>query len=200
MSAHIAKVLLAVAVNFALFIIIPLLHGLFGMFYAPRAAALSPRQVVTEIIQPKKEERKELRSRIRQVETSSRRVVSEAMVMRFSPDLEVAGQGGVQMAAQELEAEIFEEGQTDEDLVPLHIPPIAFPERARELNVEGVLLIEIVVGRDGRVESIDILKSPHPSISAAARKAVQEWRFKPARNKGIPVRVRARKEIEFRLD
>ena len=104
------------------------------------------------------------------------------------------------MAEQDLAAVIFEEGETDEDVVSVRVTPIQYPERARELGIQGVLLIELVIGRDGKVETVDIVKSPHPSISAAARKAVQSWRFKPAKNKGIPVRVRARKEIEFKLE
>jgi TonB family protein len=63
-----------------------------------------------------------------------------------------------------------------------------------------VLLIELVIGVDGKVESVEILKSPHASISAEARKHALRWLFRPAKNKGVPVRVRARKEIEFRLD
>jgi periplasmic protein TonB len=123
------------------------------------------------------------------------------MAMRFAPDLDVAGGAeGVAMAPQELEAEIFEEGHTDEGLVALNVPPVEYPERARELGIQGTLVVELIVGRDGRVESVDIISSPHPSISAAARKAVAAWRFKPARNKGIAVRMRARKEIEFKLD
>jgi TonB family protein len=200
MHWHILKYVLALVVNFALFIIIPALHELFGLLYMPRTASLTPRRQAVEIIQPKQEEKRTLRSRIRKVETASRRVAPDAMLMRFAPDLEIAGESGVQMAAQDLQAEIFEEGETDEDLVPLHVPAIPYPERARELNVQGELLLELVIGRDGRVESVEVLKSPHPSISAAARKAVQQWRFRPAKNKGIPVRVRARKEIEFRLD
>jgi protein TonB len=122
--------------------------------------------------------------------------------MRFSPDLDVAGESGdgIGMETGDLEAVIFEEGRTDEDIVPLNVNPVPYPERARELGIEGVLLMELIIGRDGSVESVEIIKSPHASITSAARKQVAGWKFKPARNKGIPVRVRARKEIEFRLD
>jgi protein TonB len=121
--------------------------------------------------------------------------------MRFAPDLGVAAGGsGVAMETRDLEAMVFEEGETDEDLVPVRVTPVRYPDRARELGIEGTLEVEIIVGRDGKVETVDILSSPHPSISAAARTTISRWLFKPARNKGIPVRVRARQAIEFRLD
>ena len=68
------------------------------------------------------------------------------------------------------------------------------------MGLSGTLIIEIVIGRKGEVESVKIVKSPHSSFARQARQTVMGWRFKPGRNKGVPVRVRARKVIEFKLD
>lgn len=193
----------ACAINFCLFLIVPLLQNLLGFRNSPRSVTLSPREITAEIIQPKKNETQTPRQRIREVSTDRgrRSGETEAMAMRFAPDLSIAGGGdGVGMAATELAAEIFNEGETDKDVVPVFDPPVPYPERARELEIQGTLTIELVIGRDGRVETIDILRSPHPSIAAAARKTVAQWRFTPAQNKGIPVRQRVRRDIEFRLE
>ncbi len=196
---NLIKLVLACAINFFLFIIIPALHNLFGMAFTKTDNTVSQQRVIAEIIQPKKKEEKTLKKRIRSVSTVQSRSVLSSMQMKFVPDLGVAAGEGVAIAKQDLEAVIFEEGETDEDPIPLSQTPIPYPERARNLEIQGVLLIEIIIGRNGRVESVEILKSPHPSFSSAARKTVQKWRFKPGKNKGVPVRVRARKEIEFQL-
>lgn len=198
--SNIVKLILACAVNFVLFIVIPALHGLFGTAFTNRDNSAYQKRVVAEIIQPKKEEKKTFRQHIRQVRTAQARSSAGDMQMKFIPDLDVAAGDGIAMAQQNLEAVIFEEGETDEDPVPVRTPPIPYPDRARDLGIEGVLQIEIVIGLDGRVESVEIVKSPHPSISSAARRTVSQWRFKPAKNSGIPVRIRAGKEIEFKLD
>ncbi|HON10197.1 MAG TPA: energy transducer TonB, partial [Chitinispirillaceae bacterium] len=72
--------------------------------------------------------------------------------------------------------------------------------RARELEIEGVLEMLIVIDMQGKVKNIDIVRSPHSSITTAAKKTVSTWRFKPARNKNIPVQVRVRQIVEFNLD
>ena len=120
--------------------------------------------------------------------------------MKFVPNLGALGGEGVAVAAHETKAVIFTEGETDENPVPLRVTPIPFPDSARAQGIGGKLLIEIVIGRNGRVESVKILRSPHSLFSAAARRTAMGWRFRPGTNKGVPVRVRARKQIEFKIE
>lgn len=199
MFSNLYKVVLACAINFLLFCIIPVLHDLFGTGFNNTNDLANQQRVVAEIIQPKKEKKKEVRKKIRKVSSVRSKSTSSNMQMKFNPDLDVAEGDGVAIESKELEAVIFEEGEADEDPVPRFISPIPYPNRAKELGIEGILLIEIIIGLKGRVESVEILKSPHPSFSTAARKAVRKWRFDPAKNKGVPVRIRARKEFEFQL-
>jgi len=114
--------------------------------------------------------------------------------------VEGGGGAGVAMQGQELEAMVFEEGQTDENVVPLFVPSIAYPQRAKEMGIQGTLEAVITIDRDGKVIKVDIVKSPHPSITEEARKMIVTWRFKPAKIKGIPVKVRRIQDIEFKLD
>jgi protein TonB len=121
---------------------------------------------------------------------------------KISPDLNVeSGEGaGITLQGRELEAMVFEEGQTDENVLPLFMPSVNYPQRARELGIQGTLKAIITIDRDGTVVKVDIVKSPHQSISEEAKKTIMTWKFKPAKIKGIPVKVRRVQDIEFKLD
>ena len=103
------------------------------------------------------------------------------------------------MQSHDLQVEVFEEGETDERPIPLETAPVAYPLEARERGVEGTLVVFFVIGHDGKVKSIDVKKSPSPIITREARETISTWRFKPGKKNGIPVNVRAKKEIVFEL-
>ena len=196
----VVKIAGAVTVSYLLFIILPVLHALLGNAVQANTNQLNTRRVVAQIIKKKKKKKKKLKRRIRKVNSAKSRRNNSRFNLKFSPELGSMGGEGVAVAAHEAKAVIFNEGETDESPVPLRITPIPFPPAARAKGIFGNLMIEIVIGRDGRVESVRDIKSPHPSFSAAARRTVRTWKFRPGRNKGIPVRVRARKLIEFKLE
>lgn len=198
-ASNIAKVALALVINVALFVIIPVLHDLFGLF-TPPVENRSGRRVVAELVQPEKKPSESRRARVRKVHTARAKGISAGAARRFAPDLTVAGAGDIEVGEQDMAAMILEEGEADEPAVPIRTVQPRYSERLRELEVEGTLQLDMIIGRDGRVESVEIISSPHPGLSAAARKAVMTWRYRPARNKGVPVRIRARKAITFKLD
>lgn len=196
-----AELIAAVAVNAALFGALIALQHIWDDASRTQESPARVRRTVTEIIRPPEQREQQQTRRIRQVRTAQSRSLAGEMAMDFVPDLSAAGAGaGVAVPEQNLAAAVFEEGETDTDPIPKTLTPIDYPERARDLGIEGVLVVELVIGVDGRVESVNVVRSPHPSIAAAARKTVMRWRFEPARKDGVPVRVRARKQIEFQLD
>jgi TonB family protein len=73
-----------------------------------------------------------------------------------------------------------------------------YPERARLLGVEGLVRLEAILNREGRIEQeIKVLESI-PLLDDAASMALKQWRFKPARDdSGRPVRVIL--EVPFRF-
>ena len=104
-------------------------------------------------------------------------------------------------SSPDLSAIIFEEGQADENAKPVNRPAIPYPQRARELGIEGNLVMVLIVGTDGKVLSIDIIDSPDQSFAKSAKKIIlSSWKFKPAKNQGIPVKQRLKQKISFRLD
>ena len=73
-----------------------------------------------------------------------------------------------------------------------------YPDAARLARVEGKVILEIVVDREGRVTDPAVLRG-HPLFDAAAIAAVRTWRYAPALQGGRPVKVRMTIVIDFRL-
>lgn len=76
----------------------------------------------------------------------------------------------------------------------------SYPEAARLRGEQGTVGLEIAVGSDGRVITVNVARSSgSPMLDAAARRAVQEWRFRPATRDGEPVPGTIRTSVHFRL-
>jgi protein TonB len=59
-----------------------------------------------------------------------------------------------------------------------------YPEEARRRDIEGLVLLEAILDRDGTIEpGIKVLRSI-PLLDAEAVAAVRQWRFRPARDAG----------------
>ena len=76
-----------------------------------------------------------------------------------------------------------------------------YPALARARGVEGVVVVEAVVDRQGAVEAnaLEVVQSV-PLLDEAAIDAFRRWRFRPGRDgRGNPVRVVVRLPIRFHL-
>jgi TonB family protein len=67
------------------------------------------------------------------------------------------------------------------------VPPV-YPKKARQDGIEGTVIVQALIGRDGRVQDTRIGKSI-PGLDEAAAAAVRQWVFRPAKAKGQPVAV-----------
>lgn len=77
-----------------------------------------------------------------------------------------------------------------------------YPRSARSQGIEGLVLVRIIIGTDGRVEpeSLRIIRSV-PELDAAALAAVRQWRFSPALGRhGRLVRVIVDIPVQFSLN
>jgi len=79
----------------------------------------------------------------------------------------------------------------------LSIPPV-YPDAARTARVEGTVVVETVIRKDGRVSCARIVRSL-PLLDLAAVGAVEEWKFEPATLHGSPVDVIFTLTVNFRL-
>jgi len=193
---------IVLTINVTLFLILPAARQFFDRLNEPKAAAVTQRKLLAEYIKPKTVEQKaERKSRIRSTGGPSNQPLQNPMKFKFTPDLAVAGAGdGVAMQQEQLSAEVFEEGDVDENARPLSVQPPAYPDRAREMAIEGTVIVTFVVNEDGKVGTIEDIKAPHPSFQTAFRQSVQSWKFKPAVKKGVPVKQRLRWPVDYVLD
>ena len=77
------------------------------------------------------------------------------------------------------------------------VAPI-YPTIAQSARVEGVVIIEAVIGVDGGVRDARVLRS-HALLDQAALDAVREWRYEPTRLNGVAVPVIVTVTVQFRL-
>ena len=74
-----------------------------------------------------------------------------------------------------------------------------YTEQARRARLEGEVLLEIVVGPDGGVSDVRVLRRLGAGLDEQAVEAVRQWRFAPARRLGTPVAVIVEVAVEFKL-
>ena len=74
-----------------------------------------------------------------------------------------------------------------------------YTEEARRQNIEGDVLLEVVVLSDGSIGSIRVLRSLGHGLDDRAVNAVRQWRFAAAERYGTPVDVLVEIAVEFRL-
>ena len=92
------------------------------------------------------------------------------------------------------------------DLPAGAIPPMpdsdnqrpAYPEAMRKKGVEGLVVLRVLVGADGRVSKIDVESGEEPFTSAAIE-VVRSWRYRPALVEGRPKAVHRIIRVPFRL-
>jgi len=73
-----------------------------------------------------------------------------------------------------------------------------YPETARLARVEGIVIIEAVIGVGGDVQETKVLRSM-PLLTEAAVAAVRQWKYTPTRLGGRPVPVIMTVTVNFRL-
>ncbi|TKS53899.1 energy transducer TonB [Luteimonas yindakuii] len=74
----------------------------------------------------------------------------------------------------------------------------AYPRTSLRRGESGEVLVRAVVGIDGRPRQVDVARSSgHPALDRAAVRAVERWRFEPARQAGQPVEGEVRVPVEF---
>jgi outer membrane biosynthesis protein TonB len=83
-----------------------------------------------------------------------------------------------------------------EKLLVHRVEPV-YPPDARKQNVQGIIALDIVVGRDGSVIAMHPLNGPDV-LAAAAMDALRWWKFEPYRMNGESVVVESRVAVEFK--
>ena len=79
----------------------------------------------------------------------------------------------------------------------LHRVEPVYPAEARQQNLQGVVALSIVVGRDGSVLGMRALNGPDV-LARAAMDALRWWKFAPYRLNGEPAAVETTVAVEFK--
>jgi TonB family protein len=72
-----------------------------------------------------------------------------------------------------------------------------YPAEARKGNLQGIIALDIVVGRDGSVVNMHALNGP-AVLARAAMDALRWWKFEPYRINGEPALVETTVAVEFK--
>ena len=75
-----------------------------------------------------------------------------------------------------------------------------YPEAARLARVQGVVLLECVIGNDGSVTPQKVIRGLPLGLTEAASEAVRDWEFEPATKDGTPVEVLYVLAVRFSLE
>ena len=82
---------------------------------------------------------------------------------------------------------------------PVFTPDPEYSEEARKSKYQGVVVLWLVIGPDGRPHEIRVARPLGMGLDEKAIEAVRTWRFEPARKDGQPVAVQMNVEVSFRL-
>ncbi|MGE0450473.1 MAG: energy transducer TonB [Vicinamibacterales bacterium] len=74
-----------------------------------------------------------------------------------------------------------------------------YPPNARQSRVQGVVILEVTIGTDGKVKATKTLKSV-PQLDTAASDAVKKWEYQPTVIDGKPTTVIMTVPVNFTLD
>jgi TonB family protein len=73
-----------------------------------------------------------------------------------------------------------------------------YPLLARQMKVQGSVILQALIGRDGLIQDLRVLSGP-PILASAAQEAVKQWHFKPHFQGAEPVETQARITVNFTI-
>ncbi|MDH3628520.1 MAG: TonB family protein [Acidobacteriota bacterium] len=76
-----------------------------------------------------------------------------------------------------------------------------YPEIARTARMEGTVIMQAIIFRDGTVGEVEVLRVTQPGVGFEenAINAVRQWRYEPAKQNGKPVEVFFTIKVDFTI-
>jgi len=78
-------------------------------------------------------------------------------------------------------------------------PQPAYTEIARKARIQGVVIVQAIIDKQGNVTNVKVLKGLPMGLEQAAVDAIKQWKFKPATLNGKPVTVYYNLTVNFKL-
>jgi periplasmic protein TonB len=132
---------------------------------------------------------------------TEQKIASQEELSQASPGVSTEGNGDnivVQPPSEEELPKFGEYVYVEELPEAISRPAPVYPDIAREAGVDGQVLVQALVGKDGKVKDTRVVKSI-PMLDAAAVAAVKQWVFKPALSNNKPVAVWVAVPVKFSL-
>jgi protein TonB len=73
-----------------------------------------------------------------------------------------------------------------------------YPDTAKAHHIQGIVVLDVLVGGDGRVQRLSPVRG-YPRLAAAAADAVRQWRFEPMIRNGRPASFETNITLTFAL-
>jgi protein TonB len=83
------------------------------------------------------------------------------------------------------------------DVVSRPVKP-GYPLLARQMKVQGSVILQALIGRDGLIQDLRVVSGP-PILANAAQEAVKQWHFKPHYQGPDAVETQARITVNFTI-
>jgi protein TonB len=90
------------------------------------------------------------------------------------------------------------EVSADTSEVVSHSVTPGYPTLARQMKVQGSVVLMALIGRDGLIQDLHVLSGP-PILANAAQEAVRQWHFKPHYQGIQAVETQARITVNFTI-
>jgi len=74
-----------------------------------------------------------------------------------------------------------------------------YPEDAKRARTSGRVILQALIGRDGRIHDLQVVSAPLPSLAGSALWAVSRWQYKPYLLNDEPVEVETTINVIFSL-
>jgi TonB family protein len=78
-------------------------------------------------------------------------------------------------------------------------PQPQYTEIARKARIQGVVIVQAIINKQGDVENVKVLKGLPMGLDTAAVDSIKTWRFEPATLNGKPVDVYYNLTVNFTL-
>jgi len=75
-----------------------------------------------------------------------------------------------------------------------------YPARAQREGIEGIAIVRVLIGIDGRVKAVELVSADDPTFfEATKRRALTKWRFKAATRGGVPEESWKEMRVRFEI-
>jgi TonB family protein len=80
----------------------------------------------------------------------------------------------------------------------IHKVQPVYPKKARQAGIEGTVVMCAVIGKDGKIKSLQPIAGP-PELIPAAMKAVKKWSYSPFHLNNQTIEIRTDIRVNFQL-